>query len=611
MATTDTENNLPHWDLDSIYPGLESEPFEQAVGELAARIDDFDKFLIDHGVAQVSPSTDAAAMSIIEGYLDQMNLIMRLNSTLRLYVWCIVDTDSSNELALRKLSELDSLNTRSKQQITQFQSWLGRQQTLLPEVLSKSELAKAHSLYLQETADQSRYLMSDAEESLAAELALSGIIAWAKLHGTIWSQLEVPFERDGKIEQIPMPMIQNLALFDSDADVRQRAGAAEVVEWATMREPLTAALNGVMGAKITLAKRRGRQDVLHATLDQARIDRSILDVMQNSIRDALPSFRAYLKTKARTLGKDSLPWWDLYAPLGKTDHRFTFQETQQFIVNQFDKFDPPMGAFSRHAFENHWIDAEPRSGKQGGGYCNGAYGTGISRILCNFDGSLQQVFTIAHELGHAFHAHCQTGKTYQQCLAPMTLVESASLFCETLVTDQALVNVASPQEELTILNTFLGTAVLNIVSTLSAYLFEQEVFKRREHAELSVDELCSISKQFEVEIFGEALNPEHIHPYAWAAIPHNFMPNISFYNFPYAFGLLFSLGLYDQYQQRGSAFVPDFESLLASTGEVMPSELAARFGMNLREPVFWQASLRLIEKRIQRFQQLCNMPKEQ
>jgi oligoendopeptidase F len=184
-------------------------------------------------------------------------------------------------------------------------------------------------------------------------------------------------------------------------------------------------------------------------------------------------------------------------------------------------------------------------------------------------------------------------------------------FCETLVTDQALVNVANLQEELAILNTFTRSAILNIVGTLSAYLFEQEVFKRREQAELSVDELCKISKQSDVEIFGEALDPDYIHPYAWVAIPHSFMPNISFYNFPYAFGLLFSLGLYAQYQQRKSAFVPDFESLLASTGEVMPLELAARFGINLREPVFWQASLGLIEKRIQRFQQLCNMPKEQ
>jgi len=208
-------------------------------------------------------------------------------------------------------------------------------------------------------------------------------------------------------------------------------------------------------------------------------------------------------------------------------------------------------------------------------------------------------------LGHAFHFDRQTGKTYQQWQTPMTMAEAASLFCETLVTDQALANVTSPQEELAILNTFLVTAVMNVVGAQSAFLFEQDAFKRREQADLSVDELCDLSKQFDKEVFGDALNPDHIHPYAWAAAPHSFMPGISFYNFPYAFGLLFSLGLYAQYQQRGSAFVADYESLLASTGEVMPSELAERFGIRLDDAGFWQASLGVIEKRIQRFQELC------
>ena len=187
----------------------------------------------------------------------------------------------------------------------------------------------------------------------------------------------------------------------------------------------------------------------------------------------------------------------------------------------------------------------------------------------------------------------------------MTLAESASLFCETLVTDQALANVSSPEEELAILNTFLGTAIMNVVGTQSSFLFEQEVYKRREQAELSADELCELSQGCDLEVFGEALNPAQLHPYYWAAIPHSFLPNISYYNFPYSFGFLFSLGLYAQYQQRGPAFVAEYESLLASTGEVLPVELAARFGIRLDEPSFWRASLGVIETRIQRFQELC------
>jgi pepF/M3 family oligoendopeptidase len=409
-----------------------------------------------------------------------------------------------------------------------------------------------------------------------------------------------------------MPMIQNTALYNPDPAIRKRAAEAEVAVWATMREPLTAALNGVMGTKIILAKRRGRKDVLQAALDQARIDHVTLDAMLDSVRDALPTFRVFLKAKAKMLGKESLAWWDMEASIGEVARLFTFQEARELITSQFETFSPRMRAFADHAFECNWIDAEPRAGKQGGAYCTSVPGAGIIRVLCNFDGSLMQVTAIAHELGHAYHENCQTGKTRQQCVSPMTLNETASLFCESLVTEQAITSASSPQEELSLLNTFLGSAAtLNIVTCLSLYDFEKEAFERRDQSELSADEVCEIIRRHQAKLYGDGVDSSHLHPYFWASIPHLFMPGISYYNFPYTFGMLFSLGLYAQYKQRGAAFAADFESLLASTGEFTPLELAARFGIDLRERGFWQASLGLIEKRILRFQQLCSMPKEQ
>ena len=378
MSNTGTAENIPHWDLDSIYPGLESDSFERDVREVESRLDDLDQFLIDHGVAQTPLLTDIAAVGIIEGYLERMNAVMCVNTTIRLYLSCMVDTDSSNDSALRKLSETDKFDFRIKQQTTQFQSWLGRQAAVLPDVMSRSELARAHSLYLQNTAEQSRYLMTDAEESLAAELALSGMNAWNMLYGKVSSQLILPFERDGKITQLPMSEIQNLASFDPDGNVRQRAAEAEIAGWAGMREPLAAALNGVIGAKATLNKRRKRTDALHAALDQARIDRATLDALLSATRDSLPSFRWYLKAKAAALGKETLPWWDVYAPMGQVDRRYRFSEAQTFITTQFERFSPRLGKYARHAFELNWIDAEPRAGKLGGAYCNSVAGADVS-----------------------------------------------------------------------------------------------------------------------------------------------------------------------------------------------------------------------------------------
>lgn len=607
MPDAELSEKPPHWELDSIFPGLESEPFRRAVQDLAGRLDELDQFMTAHHmVAEAPPSTEVEAVTgAIEGCLERLNASLSLNYRLRLYVWCIVDTDASNDLAQRCLSELDPYHAHLQLQAAQFQSWLGKHRALLAEVLVRSEVGRAHALYLQIQAEQSRYLMSSAEESLAAELAMSGMNAWSNLHGKLWAQFSLPLERGGKTELLPMAEIQNLAMFGVDGDVRQRAAAAEVAGWATMREPLAAALNGIKGPAITLNKRRGRVDALHGPLDQARIDRQTLDVLIAALREALPVFRGYLKTKARTLGQTALPWWDLYAPLGQAGRRFSFSEAQALITTQFGRYSSHLGEFARRAFEERWIDAEMRPGKQGGGYTNGVPGADLARILCNFDCTLQAVLIIAHELGHAFHMHCQAGKTMTQCQSPMTLLETASLFCETLVTDQLLASAAGPQEELAILAKFLDTVDMNAISTLPLYFFEKEVFERREKAELSADEFCEISQRWQVEIYGDSLDPARLHPYYWAAFPQMFMTRISFYNFPYAFGLLFSLGLYSRYLQRGAGFIPEYEALLASTGEVLPVELAARFGIDLRDPGFWRSSLDLIERRIRRFQELC------
>jgi len=227
-----------------------------------------------------------------------------------------------------------------------------------------------------------------------------------------------------------------------------------------------------------------------------------------------------------------------------------------------------------------------------------------SRVLCNFDGSLDQASTVAHELGHAFHNECLVGKTMLQRITPMTLAETASIFCETIVTDAALTQAANHDEELAILETFLSGATQVIVDITSRFLFEKEIFERRTKSELAADDLCEIMLRCQKATYGDGLDGQSLHPYMWAWKPHYYRTDLAFYNYPYAFGLLFGLGLYAIYQERGRSFVPEYEALLASTGEGTAADLAVRFGIDLRKPEFWQNSLKLIEARIQRYQEL-------
>jgi pepF/M3 family oligoendopeptidase len=481
-------------------------------------------------------------------------------------------------------------------------AWIGSVASRLPELLGLDKSVQAHSFYLKEAAEQSKYLMSPAEETLASELNLSGGNAWSKLQGTVTSQLSVDFELNGKVQKLPMPALINMRSHP-DEDVRRRGYEAENKAWDTVKEPLAAAMNGIKGEVSTLNRHRGRKDALHSAIDIARIDRATLEAMLEAMHDSFPMFRRYFKAKAARLGTEKLPWWNLYAPIGESKTSFKFEEARDFILNHFGGFSPDLKSFAERAFAHNWIDAEQRDGKRGGAFCMDVPGVGESRILCNFDGSLDQVSTLAHELGHGFHNDCmvKAGKTELQKITPMTLAETASIMCETIVTSAALKLAKSPQDELAILETQLIGDSQVIVDIYSRYLFEKEVFERREKSELSADELCEIMEKAQKATFGDGLDERYLQKWMWTWKPHYYSSGLSFYNFPYAFGLLFATGLYAIYQQRGPSFVDDYKNLLASTGEGSAAELAARFGIDLRTKAFWQGSLKIIESRVDRY----------
>jgi pepF/M3 family oligoendopeptidase len=600
-----TTKSLPHWDLSNVYPDLVSEPFRNAVRQVQDQLDDLDIYLATHQIARDAriPADAVTLAEIIGGYLHRMNDLRRLGSTLRAYVHAFVSTDSYNTTARRLMSELEPLLVHGERQEMLFKGWLGtasQQTEVFEAALAEEGLASEHAFYLRETAEQSRYLMSEAEETLAAELSLSGARAWQKLQGVVASQLKVSFERNGRVEELPITILQNLRT-NPDGEVRRRAYEAELKAWERVQEPLAACMNGVKGAVATLNARRGRTDALHSALDQARIDRETLEAMLGAMHDSFPRFRRYFRAKARLLGKEALPWFDLFAPVGESDRRYRFAEARAFILEQFRSFSDRLAAFARRAFDDNWIDAEPRDGKRGGAFCMRLPAVEESRIFCNFDGSLDQVLTLAHELGHAYHNECQVGKTMLQRITPMTLAETASIFNQTIITDALLDQSPDREEELAILEGFLSDAAQLVVDIYSRYLFEVEVFERRAEAELSAGDFCEIMVRCQNTTYGDGLDPRHLHPYMWAWKPHYYRPQLSFYNFPYAFGLLFGLGLYSIYQERGKRFLTEYDDLLRSTGEATAADLAGRFGMDLRRRTFWEESLQVVERRIERY----------
>ncbi len=600
-----TNEKLPHWDLSNIYSGLEAEDFVAGKKQYEGLLAKLESLIESKGIKRLEtvPGDLDAAAAALEDMINLLNETMVLGRTLGAFIYGFTTTDTYNKVAARKDSELRQLGVKLSSSFVLFEAWIGSIAPVLDALCDRSPVIKEHRQSLLDIAEQSRYRMTPEMENLASELLVfSGAASLSTLQGTVTSQLKMPFELDGKTELLPMTAIRNLSN-NPDEDIRRRAYETELEGWELLREPVAFALNGVKGTAVTLAKRRGRASVLDKSLDDNMIDKETLDALLTSIKDSLPTFRRYFKSKAKKLGKESLPWWDLFAPVGSVELSYTWSEVQDYIVKQFGTFSSELADFASNAFEKSWIDAEPRDGKVGGAFCMRVPGIDESRILANFDGSFDQMSTLAHELGHGFHNHCQIGLPMMRQGSPMTLAETASIFCQTIVINAALES-SPPEAQLGILENQIMDAAQVTVDIYSRYIFETEVVSRRAESTVSADDFCDIMLDAQRQAYGDGLDGNYLHKYMWLLKPHYYSHGFNFYNFPYAFGLLFGLGVYAIYLKEGESFLPRYKELLRSTGEGKAADLAARYEIDIRSRDFWDASVCVLAKQIDRYCEL-------
>ncbi|MFO7540104.1 MAG: M3 family oligoendopeptidase [Chloroflexota bacterium] len=593
---TSHDEQLPHWDLTVIYDDIESEAFaagfEAAIADIKALVDLFDSHKIDR-LDEPAPVT-AAITNTFETVVNRINEVGEQAQTLSAYINGHLAVDSRNDVAQARHSELQRPLSQLGLLGTRLVAWLGSLD--VEALIEQSDLAYHHAFALRRAQTEAAHQMSPAEESLASELRLTGRSAWFRMFSDTASQLKTTVEMDGERQTIPLTAAFNL-MHHSDRSLRRQTHEAiwETLESATV--PLAAALNSIKGETLTLCDRRGWQEPLDMVLFQNAIDRPTLDAMMEATRAAFPDFQRYLKARAQAMGLPVLAQYDRLAPLGEGGKSWSYGEAVEFVLDQFGTYSDKMQQLAQRAFTENWIDAEPRDGKRGGAFCMWLQ-AGESRILSNFQPSFTAVSTLAHELGHAYHNLNLAQRTPLQRNLPMTLAETASTFCQKIVENAAL-KTAEPQDQLRILDGGLEYATRVILGASSDFMFEQQLFERRRQRALSAAELTHLSAAAQREVFGDAVDPETVQKYRWVYVPHYY--TTSYYNFPYIFGLLFGLGLYAYYQANPDSFKAGYDDLLSRTGMEQAAELAADFGIDLRQPAFWEASLDVLRADIERF----------
>ena len=568
------------WTLEDLYPSFESQEFKQDVEAYKALKGKFESLTLEDSIEGITQVVKLLEESTV------------LTGRLYNYIHLTLATDTTHETATQVEVQLAGVSADLQATYAKVSKFLGTIQT---DITTDPFLAE-YRYYFEEAKKDATHLLSDELEEVLAKMSISGGKAWSQLFDFMWSSAQGEY----KGEVVTLSEIRGKA-YDSDAEVRKSAYEAELKMYDAIKEPIAFSLNHIKKEVLTTSQLRGYESPLAHTLEASRMSRETLDALLEAIREYLPNFRKYLRHKAALLGHENgLPFYDLFAPVGNSSRTFTVEESKDYLIENFKTFSADLAEMTEEFFDKHYIDFYPRKGKVGGAFCANLPMIKQSRVLTNFTGSLSDVVTLAHELGHAYHGlHIENHRPLNQDYS-MPVAETASTFNENIIMNTAI-KEASNEEKIALIESQLQDTTQIIVDIYSRYLFESAVFENREQSFMFSKDLEEMMLSAQKEAYGDGLNQSYLHPYMWACKPHYYSTGLSFYNFPYAFGGLFSKGLYAIYQEQPEGFVEKYQELLRATTVSSVEDTAKVLGVDVSTPEFWKKALAEVAESIEAF----------
>ncbi|WP_454961201.1 M3 family oligoendopeptidase [Eggerthia catenaformis] len=572
---------MNRWNLDKLYKGFD-QSFLNDLDHLKEMYESLSQY-------RISDSEEA-----LEKYILNKKEADMLYERLSCFIMLTMSADTNNSIAKKYYDQLNRMMAELVSQETLNNQWISS----LDLDYMNSPLINEHLYILKEIKNNMKYVLSEDKETIIAHMRNTGSYAWTQYKDQIIASIKVTID-----DQIyPLTEVLNMAYSD-DSLLRKKAYEAEINAYKDYEDSIAQCLNGIKGETLYLSELRGYQDVVMESCIKSRLKRETLDTLLLVIRKNLNVLRDFLKLKANILGySNGLPWYDMYAPIVNDTKEYSYQEGCQEVLKRFYSFSTHLGDFARKAIDEHWIDVYPREGKTGGAFCENIISIKESRFLLNYGNHFSDIITLAHELGHGFHGECLKNESILNTHYPMPIAETASTLCETIVAKEAIKD-ASRETAITILENSLMDATQVIVDIYSRFLFEYKVFERRKKGPLSAKELCDTMLESQKEAYSDSIDPRYFHPYMWTWKPHYYDPDYSFYNYPYAFGLLLAKGLYALYVKDHS-FSKTYESFLAMTGKNDLEDVCQTLNIDLSSESFWQSSMDIIKED---FKQLKSM----
>ena len=583
------------WNLDILYTGFDDPKYSEDTQLLTQEIEALNTL-----AGNMAGMDEATLVSEYVAISERLNL---LASKVGIFASLNYSANTKNTEAASALGRLMGMLSATAAPSTKISQAIAGISDLEAIIAGNPALAE-YRYMLSNIQRDSKHLLSDKEEALFAKMNISGAGAWSDLHSSLTSSVTATV--DGK--EMPLSSVRNLA-YSPDPETRKKAYEAELACYDKIKDSVAFSLNSIKLQVLNECEMRGYESPLAKTLYTSRMKQETLDALLSAMEEYMPVFRRYLKAKAKALGHEgSLPWYDLFAPMGKNDKEYTTEDAREYLLNIFKKFDTELHDMVKSAFDQAWIDFYPREGKVGGAFDCGVPSAKQSRVLTNFDGSFSDVVTLAHELGHSFHDRQVFKNSILNQDYSMPVAETASTFNEVLVMSTAIKEATDKDTKIALIESELMDACQIICDIYSRFTFEKSVFDNRADEFMGADRLSTLMLEAQKKAYGDGLDESLMHQYMWVCKGHYYSGGLSFYNFPYAFGGLFARGLYAKYESEGEAFVDTYKEMLRATAVMDIEDCAKIAGIDLTNKSFWCQGLEVIKKEIDEFCALVEYP---
>ncbi|MBV1906627.1 MAG: M3 family oligoendopeptidase [Pseudomonadales bacterium] len=608
----------PQWDLSGEYPSPESAEIEADLAEvesLLERIEILNPQLESIlSTVETLPAEGATALlddaREINGLLEKAQVLLH---DPEVFASCLLSVDSQNAPAQTLEGRLQQYAKRFAAACEPLSQFLDLASGSLVTAYLDHPTTRHAEFSVRRSRERRHEVLSLAEENMVSALSQDGIHAWGRMYGQLSGTLQCEVLLGNECQTMGIAEAAGL-LQRPDDQTRKSAWSAINSAWEVHEESCASALNAIAGWRLEMCRKRSAsQEVtfLDAPIHMNRMSSETLERLLSIAEEARPLAQRAAKLQARAYGKEALGPWDMRAPApdlnksAKPSTGIAFEEALELIADAYGEVNPEMGQFVRMVRDKGWIEGSVGDYKRPGAFCTGFLKSRSPRVYMTYTGGTSDVITLAHELGHAFHSWVMRDLPLTQKSYGMSLAETASTFGETVVRDALIARARTPAEKFDIAWEDILALPAFVLNIPARFEFEKNFYEARAKRPLQTTEIKQLMSSAWKNWYGDSISEAD--PLFWASKLHFYISGVSFYNFPYLFGYLFSMGLYAQQEKMGADFFPNYKLLLRDTGRMTAEDLAAKhLQVRLQDADFWRVTLSDLERRVDSFEELTN-----